>query len=108
FVWAYERSCQRYVVIRDSIVEPDLFRMKYRNALIEGIGAIVREHKRPTEEEIRLLAAPRVEGGDLPRFVDLVAREFGRLNDGNIARYRIRLSDYWSWFRATEEARASK
>jgi Fic family protein len=108
FVWAYERSCQRYVVIRDSIVEPDLFRMKYRNALIEVIGAIVREHKRPTEEEIRLLAEPRVERRDLPRFVDLVNREFGRLNDGNIARYRIRLSDYWSWFRATEEARASK
>ncbi len=104
FVWAYERSCQKYVVIRDSVVEPDLFRMKYRNTLIEVIGGIVRERKQPTEDEIRLLAGPRVEPRDIPRFVDLVMREFGRLNDGNIARYRIRLSEYWPWFRATEHA----
>lgn len=107
FVWAYERSCQRYVVIRDSVAEPDLFRMKYRNALIEVVGGIVREHKRPTENEIRVLAESRVESRDLSRFVDLVTREFGRLNDGNIARYRIRLSDYWSWFRAMEQSCSS-
>jgi hypothetical protein len=107
FVWAYERSCQRYVVIRDSVAEPDLFRMKYRNALIDVIGGIVRQRKPPTEGEIRALAEPQVEPQDLPRFVDLVNREFGRLNDGNIARYRIRLSEYWSWFGATEEARSS-
>ena len=105
FVWAYERSCQKYVVIRDSVAEPDLFRMKYRNALIEVIGGIVRERKRPTEDEVRALAEPRVEPRDLPRFVDLVTREFGRLNDGNIARYRVRLADYWAWFRATEQVR---
>lgn len=105
FVWAYERSCQRYVVIRDSVAEPDLFRMKYRKALIEVIGGIVRERKSPTEGQIRALAEPQVESQDLPRFVALVHREFGRLNDGNIARYRIRLADYWSWYRATERAR---
>lgn len=105
FVWAYERSCQRYVVIRDCVAEPDLFRMKYRKALIDVIGGIVRERKRHTEDEIRDLAESQVETQDLPRFVDLVNREFGRLTDGNIARYRIRLSDYWSWFRATEQAR---
>ena len=107
FVWAYERSCQRYVVIRDSVAEPDLFRMKYRNALIDVVSGIVRERKAPTEDEIRVLAEPQVESQDLPRFVDLVNREFGRLNDGNIARYRIRLADYWSWVRATEQGRAS-
>lgn len=97
FVWAYERSCLKYVVIRDSVAEPDLFRMKYRNALIDVIGGIVRERKRPTEDEIRALAQPRVEPRDLPKFVELVTREFARLNDGNIARYRIRLPDYRSW-----------
>ncbi len=107
FVWAYERSCQKYVVIRDSVAEPDLFRMKYRNALIEVIGGIVRERKPPTEDDIRALAERQVEPRDLPKFVDLVMREFGRLNDGNIARYRIRLSEYWPWFRATEQARTS-
>jgi hypothetical protein len=107
FVWGYERSCQKYVVIRDSVAEPDLFRMKYRNALIEVIGAIVRERKRPMEEEIRILARPRLEPRDLPRFVDLVTRELARLNDGNIARYRIRLSDYRAWSTALKQGRPS-
>ena len=102
FVWAYERSCQRYVVIRDSVAEPDLFRMKYRNALIEVIGGIVRERERPTLAQIRVLAEPRVESRDLHRFADLVTREFARLNEGNIARYRIRLPDFRSWAQAID------
>jgi hypothetical protein len=107
FVWAYERSCQRYVVIRDSVAEPDLFRMKYRSALIDVIGGIVRARKLPTGDEIRTLAEPQVEPQDLPRFVDVVNREFGRLYEGNIARYRIRLADYWAWVRATKQIRPS-
>ena len=100
FVWAYERSCQKYVVIRDSVAEPDLFRMRYRNALIDVVGEIVRERKRPTEDEVRALAERLVEPHDVPRFVELVTQDFRRINEGNIARYRIRLADYWAWLNA--------
>src|SRR5437016_419682 len=100
FVWAYERSCQKYVVIRDSVAEPDLFRMRYRNALIDVGGEIVRERKRPTEDEIHALAERLVEPHDVPRFVELVTQDFRRINEGNIARYRIRLADYWAWLNA--------
>jgi len=102
FLWAYERSCQRYVVIRDSIVEPDLLKLKYRNALIEVIGGIVRQRKRPGKGEILELASPLVERPDLPRFIAMVTNEFGRLDDGNIARYKIRLTDYQAWLNATK------
>ncbi len=102
FVWAYERSCQRYVAIRDSVAEPDLFRMKYRNALIEMIGNIVRSKQRASENSIRSLAEPLVEARDLGKFIVMTTREFARLNEGNIARYRIGLADYWDWFRATQ------
>ena len=97
FVWAYERSCRRYVVLRESSAEPDRFRLKYRKALITVIGTIVRERKRPTEDRIRERARPLVARPDLPHFVDLAKQEFSRLNDGNIARYRIRLPDYRAW-----------
>jgi len=103
FVWAYERSCETYVVVRDSIAEPDLFRMKYRDALTEVIGEIVRQRKRPTEDEIRALAERLVETRDVPGFVALVAEEIRRLDEGNIARYRIRLADYGAWRRAFGE-----
>ena len=102
FVWAYERSCQRYVVVRDSIAEPDRFRMRYRQALTDTVSQIVREKRRPTEDEIHVLAERIVEPRDLPRFVELVTQEFQRLNEFNIARYRLRLSEYWAWYRALQ------
>jgi hypothetical protein len=103
FVWTYERSCQRYVVVRDSIAEPDRFRMRYRQALADAVSRIVREKRRPTEDQIRELAEPIVEQRDLPKFVELVMQEFQRLNEFNIARYRLRLSEYWAWYRALQD-----
>ena len=107
FVWAYERSCRRYVVIRDSVAEPDRFRMRYREALIEVVSQIVREKKRPTEEEIRALADRFVEPRDVPKFVEMTSQEFRRLNEFNISRYRLRLSEYRTWFRALKRANAA-
>ncbi|MGH8251376.1 MAG: Fic family protein [Steroidobacteraceae bacterium] len=97
FAWAYERSCQRYVVIRDSVAEPDLFRLKYRNAVIEVVGGIVREHRDLSERTIRESALQLVDPRDLEHFVKLVEEEFARLNEANIARYRIRLADFRTW-----------
>ena len=103
FTWAYERSCRRYVVIRDSVAEPDLFRLKYRNALIEVVGSVIRARRRPTEPEVHELARPLLEPQDLPRFFTLVLQEIGRLNEGNIARYKLRLSEYRDWLNATKQ-----
>lgn len=97
FVWAYRRSCQRYVVVRDSVVEPDLFRMKHRTALSEVIGDIVRAGMQPTDGQIERRAKRLVESGSLGRFVALTKAEFCRLYEGNIARYRIRLGEYRAW-----------
>ena len=104
FVWAYERSCRRYVVVRDSVAEPDLFRLKYRNAMIEVIGSVVRARTRPTEAVVRELAMQLLDPRDLERFVTLVLQEIGRLNDGNIARYKIRRSEFEDWLNATKQA----
>lgn len=107
FVWAYERSCQRYVVIRNSVAEPDRFRMRYREALIDVVSQIVREKKQPTEEEIRALADRLIEPRDMPKFVVMTSQEFRRLNEFNISRYRLRLSEYCTWFRALEHMNAA-
>lgn len=97
FVWAYERSCQRYVVVRDSVVEPDLFKLKYRNELIQVIGNVIRALKRPVEEDVRAIATPLVKANDLPRFVALAVQELNRLAEGNIARYRLGLVEFRGW-----------
>lgn len=97
FVWAYQRSCEKYVVVRDSLAEPDIFRMKYRAALTEVVGRVVQAQQPPSEASIRELAAPLVDARDLGKFVAMARQELDRLNEGNIARHRIRLSEYRAW-----------
>jgi Fic/DOC family len=97
FVWAYERSAQRYVVVRDSIAEPDIFRMRYRDALEQVMRTIVHERVPLSQAAIRDRAESLVEASDRDKFVRLVQEEFGRLYEGNIARYRIPLADFRSW-----------
>lgn len=104
FVWAYERSCRRYTVIRDALPEPDPFRLRYREALIEAIGAIIEENiARSGEVSIRRLAQERVAAPDLEAFVAMVLRELHHLNEGNIARYRIRPSKFREWLDGQRE-----
>jgi hypothetical protein len=82
--------------------------MRYREALIDVVSEIVREKKRPREADIRALADRVVEPRDVPKFVEMVSQEFRRLNEFNISRYRLRLSEYWAWFRALEGASAAR
>lgn len=41
FAWACERASRRYKTVRDSLPEPDLFRLKHRTALTEVVGEVV-------------------------------------------------------------------
>jgi hypothetical protein len=97
FVWAYERSCRRYKTVRDSLPEPDRFRLKYRDALIEAVGEVVRRGLKPTIEEIDTLAVPLVRPEDQEQFRDLVLVEIARLHEGNIARFRLRPNEFRKW-----------
>jgi hypothetical protein len=38
FMWAYERSAARYAAVRQSLGEPDPFRLRYREQFRELIG----------------------------------------------------------------------
>ncbi len=97
FEWAYARSCAQYVVVRDSLAEPDVFRLKHRAALTEVIGALVRERSTPTDAQIRRRATPWVVAAELDPFVQLVQQELARLHEGNIARYRVKPSEFAAW-----------
>jgi hypothetical protein len=56
FVWAYERSCQRYLAITQMMAEPDPLRIRYREVLIKVVQAIVRGGVVPSAENIRNLS----------------------------------------------------
>jgi Fic/DOC family len=97
FVWAYERSCQRYMAIRETIAEPDPMRLRYREVLIAVVAEIVKGHQSPDEVAVRAVAANLVPPQDLDYIVELALADLRDLHEGNVSRYRLRLSEYRNW-----------
>jgi hypothetical protein len=97
YLWAYERSAHLYKTVRDSLPEPDAFRLKYRSELVEVVGQAVREQVRPTQQEVIRLSQSMVAPEDLDHFVRLALAEIAELHEGNIARVRVRPSEFKRW-----------
>jgi hypothetical protein len=99
FVWAYSRSAQRYNAVRQSLGDPDPFRLKYRSQ----IGYFVREvvtsgHAAAAAASwIREHAAADIPPQDRSKFIETVEIELLSLHDGNIARYRLRPGEFAQW-----------
>ncbi len=101
FVWSYERSCDRYQVVRHTLGEPDPFRLRYRKALIDCIGEIVRQVARgelsDINEALSRLTNNLAETPDRRQFLKIAKEEIAALHEGNFARYRIRASEFDDW-----------
>ena len=97
FAWAYERSCEQYRAIADSLPQPDPFRRNYRAVLADVIGEIVRKGWPVESRIIEKESARLVPSEDLARFVAMAIGELNGLHEGNIARYRLRLSEFRDW-----------
>lgn len=97
FVWAYERSCQRYMAIRETAAEPDPIRLRFREALITIVSEIVRRQQSPDKAAVRAVAATLVPLEELDRIIELALDDLKNLHEGNISRYRLRLSEYRAW-----------
>ncbi|OFZ86623.1 MAG: cell filamentation protein Fic, partial [Betaproteobacteria bacterium RIFCSPLOWO2_02_FULL_62_79] len=102
FVWAYERSCARYSAVRRSLGDPDPFRLRYRTLVAHIVAEVVRGgmNKKNAAAFIKRRAAEDVSQEDRARFIEVVETEVMGLHEGNIARYRLRPSEYQTW-RAT-------
>ena len=99
FVWAYERSCARYSAVRQSLGEPDPFRLHYRTSVAETITEIVcgSMDKKTAAAFIKRRAAEGIAQQDQARFIEVVETEIMSLHEGNFARYRLRPSQYQIW-----------
>ena len=99
FVWAYERSCARYSAVRQSLGEPDPFRLRYRTQLAEAISAAIRGlmDKRAVGAFFRQQAVENIPQEDRARFAEVAETEIMSIHEGNIARYRLRPSEYQAW-----------
>ena len=99
FVWACQRSSERYSAVRQSLGEPDPFRLRYRALIAELVAAVVRRRmdRKAAIALVRQHAVDRVPTVDQARFVEVVETQIMNLHEGNIARYRLRLTEYRAW-----------
>ena len=99
FCWAYERSSARYSVIRQSLGEPDPFRLRHRSLIAETLGAVVNGGmgRRAAAAHIRRHAAEAVPAEDRSRFIELVETDLLNLHEGNLARARLSPADFTAW-----------
>ncbi|HEY8960728.1 MAG TPA: Fic family protein [Luteolibacter sp.] len=100
FVQAYERSAQRYTVIRGVMGEPDTFRVRYREAINGQVGEIIRAKldRRQAAARLRAWAEDSVIEADRGKFIAAAEESLSGLHEGNFARYRVRPSEFEAWF----------
>lgn len=99
FARAYRRSCGRYSAVRQTLGDPDPFRMRHREALKRFVREVVLGvmDKRAAARWIAGEAGKLIPQTERAKFVELVETELGCLHGGNIARYRLRPSEFEAW-----------
>ena len=99
FVWAYRRSAARYSAVRQSLGDPDPFRLSYRAQIGEFVRGAVqgKMDKREATHWIAEQTEQEIPGDDRARFVEVVETELSSLHQGNIARYRLRPAEFNAW-----------
>lgn len=86
FAWSCRRSCARYSAVRQSLGDPDPFRLRHRAA----IGSVVREvvlgtmNKRAAAKWIAAEREKVVSQAERSKFIEVVETELGCLHAGNI------------------------
>jgi fido (protein-threonine AMPylation protein) len=106
FIQAYERSAQRYTVIRGAVGDPDPFRVKYREAIAVQVAEIIRARcdRREAVARLRRWAEDSIIEGDRKSFVAAAEETLAGIHEGNFARYRIRPSEFDAWKTAWRES----
>ncbi|MFC1499119.1 Fic family protein [Verrucomicrobiota bacterium] len=101
FVWAYKRSCERYSAVRQSLGEPDLFRLKHRSLIKNMVCDVVKGcMSKKTAVAFTKHAIPETLSIDNhKRLLEIVETELSSLHEGNIARYRLKPSEYKAWIK---------
>ncbi len=99
FIWAYERSAYRYAAVRQSIREPDPFRMKHRTTMFEVVRLIVLERLSRIDAFNRITAWTElnIEVDEREQFRQICENEVLSLHEGNFFRYKVTPSQFNSW-----------
>jgi len=102
YVWAYERSSQEYLAIRQELAEPDPLRLAWRELIKKTIREVVLNPKIESIQIIEQAVVSQVSENEQKAVTALIVEELRRLHEGVLARYGLRPSDYQKWRTAGE------
>lgn len=76
-------------------------RLKYRNLIISTLGEIVRGcmNKQEAVMAIKKKASENIAQDEQAKFIEIIEIELMSLHKGNIARFRLKLSEYETWLK---------
>jgi len=97
YVWAYERSTQEYLAIKQDLSEPDPLRLRYRDIIKQIVHSVVTKPEQDTLRMIQTQLAEHVEAPNQHSVEALIIDELRRLHEGVLARYRLRPSEFDAW-----------
>lgn len=99
FIWAYERSAERYVAVKQSLGEPDPFRLLYRSQLKTLVAEVIRQvmTRQQTLLHVECWAVENIERADIEAFRAMAEGELLGLHEGNFARYGVRPAEFARW-----------
>ena len=99
FIWAYERSAERYAAVRQSLGDPDPFRQRHREALRQLVGDVVRRHldRKEATAYIAEWLNSNVAVDERGKFREMAESDLLSLHEGNFARLGVRPSEFAVW-----------
>lgn len=97
YVWAYERSTQEYLAIRQDLAQPDPLRLAWRDFIRQAIREVVTHPATDPLACIQRAVVAHVPTQAQPDVQTLVIEELRRLHEGVLARYGLRPSEYAAW-----------
>ncbi|MGI9322428.1 MAG: Fic family protein [Pseudomonadales bacterium] len=99
FIWAYEHSAIQYRAVRQTLGDPDPFRLKHRLPLKGVIRVIVQGklNRKTAFTRIADWAREHIAAPEQEKFREVAENEILSLHEGNFARYQITLTEFLDW-----------
>jgi hypothetical protein len=100
FLWAYERSAEKYSAIQRAMGEPDQLKLKYRDQIQEGVRTLVMAKvpgSHASQAIERYVATLSLLEPDGKRILEIIENEILHLHEGNAARFRLKPAEFQAW-----------
>ena len=97
FVWAYERSTQEYLAIKQDLAEPDPLRLAWRDFIKQTVRTVVTQPELEPFTCIQQAVTVSVPEKEQAAVQALLVEEVRRLHEGVLARYGVRPSEFGVW-----------